>query len=135
MRRLFKKTIDLFIIFTACIGIFLVSGCDFAFDNSVKTEEGEIESTIFSESVKTYTVSFNTDGGGEIESQQVEEGCKAVKPQNPQKPSTKTEEYVFLGWYLGNTPFDFETPIVEDIILTAKYKVSQYSDEYPPSGL
>lgn len=41
-------------------------------------------------SVKKYTVDFETNGGSEIASQQVEEGGKATKPEDP----TKTD-YVF----------------------------------------
>lgn len=43
-------------------------------------------------SVKKYTVDFETNGGSEIASQQVEEGGKATKPEDP----TKTD-YVFSG--------------------------------------
>ena len=61
-------------------------------------------------SVKKYTVDFETNGGSAAASQQVEEGGKAGKPDDP----TKTD-YVFSGWCkdaaLENV-YDFETETV-----------------------
>lgn len=52
-----------------------------------------------------FTVTFETNGGTAIESEQVLNGKTAQKPADPQKTNGK-----FLGWYKdagGNTPFDF----------------------------
>ena len=35
-------------------------------------------------------------------------------------PSTR-EGYTFIGWYLNEQPFDFDTPIIENITLIAKW--------------
>ena len=54
-----------------------------------------------------FTVTFETNGGTKIESEQVLNGKTAQKPTDPQKTNGK-----FLGWYKdagGNTPFDFTT--------------------------
>ena len=64
-----------------------------------------------------YTISFNTDGGNEVVSQQVEEGEKITKPADPSK-----QGYEFLGWYLNDKYFDFETKVEEDLRLDAKWK-------------
>lgn len=64
-----------------------------------------------------YTVTFNTDGAGEISSQTVAEGENAVEPTAPNK-----EGFNFLGWYNGNTKFDFSTGISKNLTLTAKYE-------------
>ena len=64
-----------------------------------------------------YTVSFNTDGGNEVVSQQVEEGDKVAKPADPSK-----EGYEFLGWYLNGAYFDFETEVEGNLTLDAKWK-------------
>ncbi|MCL2287738.1 MAG: InlB B-repeat-containing protein, partial [Candidatus Bathyarchaeota archaeon] len=32
------------------------------------------------------------------------------------------EGYLFLGWFLGDAVFDFDTPIVDDVTLTAHWK-------------
>lgn len=58
-----------------------------------------------------YTVTFDTNGGSEVPSQKVEEGGKAVKPEND---PTKTD-YVFSGWCkdaaLENL-YDFDTETI-----------------------
>ena len=60
----------------------------------------------------TYTVSFS-DGAA---AQTVETGCLATKP------TVSKEGYYFLGWYDGDTKFDFSTPITSDVSLTAKWE-------------
>lgn len=67
--------------------------------------------------VKTYTVKFNTDGGNEIESIEVEENNTLTKPENP----TKTG-YTFDKWVLDNKEYDFDTKVTEDITLKAIWK-------------
>ena len=64
-----------------------------------------------------YTISFNTDGGNEVVSQQVEEGEKVTKPADPSK-----EGYEFLGWYLNGAYFDFQTEVEGNLTLEAKWK-------------
>lgn len=64
-----------------------------------------------------YTISFNTDGGNQVVSQQVEEGAKVTKPVDPSK-----EGYEFLGWYLNGKYFNFETEIEGNLTLDAKWK-------------
>lgn len=76
-------------------------------------------------SVKKYTVDFETNGGSAAASQQVEEGGKAVKPDDP----TKTD-YVFSGWCkdaaLENV-YDFETETVtSDTTIYASWASSRY---------
>ncbi len=66
---------------------------------------------------KTYTVTFNTDGGSAVKAQTVEEGKTATKPEDP----TKTG-HTFKGWYLNGIEFDFTTKIVVDTTLTAKWE-------------
>ena len=64
-----------------------------------------------------YTISFNTDGGNQIVSQQVKEGEKIEKPSNPTKKG-----YEFLGWYLNSSYFNFDTPVEGNLTLQAKWK-------------
>ena len=64
-----------------------------------------------------YTVSFDSDGGEIVSSQQVEAGKTAVKPDDPSK-----EGYEFLGWYIGKEKFDFSKPIKENVTLKAKWE-------------
>ena len=64
------------------------------------------------------TVSFDTVGGSEIESQIVEYGGKATRPpENPTK-----EGYIFYGWYLyldSDYEYDFEKEVWDDITIYA----------------
>jgi len=70
-------------------------------------------------SCSKYTVSFNTNGGGYIESQQVKNGDYAYEPSNPYKAC-----YDFVGWYTNSSltnRYYFNTPVTKDITLYAKY--------------
>ena len=67
---------------------------------------------------KYYTVTFDVDG--EKESVSVKEGEKASEKEAPQK-----EGYTFLGWYLEDQKYDFETPVSTDITLCAKWEKNE----------
>ena len=64
-----------------------------------------------------YTVTFNSDGGTVIPNQIIEENKTIVKPIDPIK-----EGHEFIGWYLNNQVFDFNTKVTSNITLIAKYK-------------
>ncbi len=65
-----------------------------------------------------YTVTFDSNGGSEVESQTVEEGKPAVKPADPTK-----EGYTFAGWYRGTEEWNFETSTVTgDVTLVAAWE-------------
>ena len=66
--------------------------------------------------VPTYIVTFDTDGGTEIEPILVYENEKISAPSAPIK-----EGFIFVGWYLGNVLFNFNTAITADITLVAHY--------------
>ncbi len=69
--------------------------------------------------INTCTVSFNTDGGSAVASQQVEYGGSAVQPKAPEK-----DGYTFGGWYsesgLGKA-YDFAAKVTADLTLYAKW--------------
>lgn len=68
---------------------------------------------------KIYTISFDTDGGSEIEAVSVVEKEKLMQPTDP----TKTG-FEFDGWYTDSdrlTAYDFESPVTADITLYAKW--------------
>jgi uncharacterized repeat protein (TIGR02543 family) len=84
--------------------------------------------------VRYYTVQFDTDGGTDIAAVQVKEGEKVVKPQDPTK-SSSDGEYEFLGWYCGETEWDFNNTVTEDMTLTAKWKkVDGYTNPFLPKN-
>ena len=67
---------------------------------------------LITEPKETFSVTFNTNGGSEVASQNVHSGKKATKPDEPEK-----EEYLFGGWYADEgltTPFNFDTAIREN---------------------
>ncbi len=83
------------------------------------------------ESEKRYTVSFNMHGHGIAPAPQtnIKEGDKATKPSNP-----KAALYDFCGWYEDasfSTPFDFDTPIMHNYTLHAKWEGAQLGKVWP----
>ena len=81
-----------------------------------------------------YTVSFDSLGGTATESQRVEAGKTAEKPNDPVKSAEARKEYAFIGWYSGEELWNFEnTAVTEDLTLTARYKITEYSQEVLPS--
>ena len=65
--------------------------------------------------VKRYTVTFDADG--QTEDVSVKEGEKVSAREAVQK-----DGYTFLGWYLGDQKYDFDTPVTADITLCAKWE-------------
>lgn len=65
---------------------------------------------------KTLTVSFDTNGGNNIDSITVKKGKTIDEPQKPKK-----DGYIFLNWSIDGNEFDFSQPIKKDITLTAEW--------------
>ena len=63
-----------------------------------------------------FDVTFNSDGGTAVEPQRVVDGEKAIRPADPTK-----DGYTFAGWYLGDTAYDFDTPVTGNITLVAHW--------------
>ena len=63
-----------------------------------------------------YIVSFDTNGGSEIASQEILEDRKVVAPEDPTK-----EDYAFKEWVLNGEDYDFNTPVTRNITLKARY--------------
>ncbi len=73
--------------------------------------------TLYAKWIALFTITFI---GADVESQTVEAGQKAVKPQDP----VSSKGYLFGGWYSDdafNNPFDFNTPIRENRKIYAKW--------------
>jgi len=76
--------------------------------------------------IKTYNVSFDTNGGNAVSSQTVEENNKVVKPTDPTK-----EGYIFVEWILNSATYDFNSVVTKDLVLTAKWeKVNEDTEKY-----
>lgn len=78
---------------------------------------------------ETATVTFNTNGGSTIPSEQVVIGQKISAPSTPSKAG-----YVFDDWYLNGEPFDFSRPITEDITLVAGWETYEVIDYIESTG-
>ena len=76
-----------------------------------------------------YKVTFDSDGGSSVATQKVESGQTATKPDAP----TKTD-YDFEGWFLGDTLYDFNTPVEANIKLKAKWEIATYTITFDSDG-
>lgn len=63
-------------------------------------------------------VTFDSNGGSDVSSQDILKDSTATEPLTPIK-----EDCTFEGWYNGDTLYDFDTPVTENITLTAKWSV------------
>ena len=140
-RKLKTKIIALFL--AAFLTIPVLSGCDKKGDNlpsggnNSEITDGENGNqgngsqdnqgdNSQGEEAEIFTVTFVSNGGTEIAPQQIKQGEKAVKPLDPEKIN-----YVFVGWYNGETEWNFETMKVNgSVTLTAKWQ-----DEFTPPYL
>ena len=61
-----------------------------------------------------YTVSFDADGGTNVDKQTVKHGETAVYK------NTTREGYDLLGWYLDGNKYDFSKPVTKKITLSGK---------------
>ncbi len=69
---------------------------------------------------KTYVVSFDSDGGSTVESQEIAGGSQATEPTDPTK-----EGAFFSYWYLDDetVPYDFSTEVTSEITLHASWEI------------
>ena len=74
------------------------------------------------------TVTFQSEGGSEVASQ-IRANTPAAQPDNPTK-----EGHTFIGWYNGESEWDFEAPVTTGLILTAKWQVNQYTITFKPEN-
>ncbi|HHX78641.1 MAG TPA: hypothetical protein GX695_02685 [Acholeplasmataceae bacterium] len=103
-------------------------------ETTLKVEIGEKSASINVKVLaKKFNVSFNANGGSEINLLKVKDGEKAVEPTSPTKIG-----YTFEGWYKDsglNNVFSFSNTIItEDIILYAKWKLAEYNVMFEENG-
>ena len=77
--------------------------------------------TLYAKWVKTWTVTFDSQGGTDVPSQTVDNGGQAVAPD----PAPTRDEYKLTGWSTdatGGTAYDFNaTPVTGDVTLYAEW--------------
>lgn len=78
--------------------------------------------------IGAYTVAFLSDGENTAPPQ-IRANAPADQPADPTK-----EGHTFIGWYNGESEWDFETPVTTGLILTAKWQVNQYTITFKPEN-
>ena len=84
-------------------------------DDPIVDPDGPVEPE-----VKTYVVTFNSNGGSEVEPQKIKEGETATKPVDP-----VLDGYNFFGWFADEEmtiQYDFTLPVTSDITLYADWE-------------
>ena len=96
------------------------TGTPFSTDDILDlTYEGEVYGNIYAVFEKGVEVTFETNGGTNVDGVIIRKGTKVGVPENPTK-----DGYRFGGWYLSNTyltEFDFNTELTEDTTIYAKW--------------
>ena len=106
----------------------LKDGLEYNIDDPV-TEDITLTATWIEapEILDNYTVTFIIDGNSE--QTKVKENDTINEPKHHEK-----ENYIFLGWYVGEEKYDFNSKVTKDIILTAKYKLDEITITYDLDG-
>lgn len=76
----------------------------------------------------TYTVTFLSDGESAAPPQ-IRANTPAARPADPTK-----EGYTFIGWYNGESEWNFADAVTEALTLTAKWQVNQYTITFKPEN-
>ena len=84
--------------------------------------------TFNGEVIGAYTVAFLSDGENTAPPQ-IRANAPAARPADPTK-----EGHTFIGWYNGESEWNFETPVTEKLTLTAKWQVNQYTITFDTAG-
>lgn len=84
------------------------------------------EDKLIDENIKHFIITFDTDGGNEIESQIIRMNGKVSIPETPIK-----EGYTFVEWTSNGKEYDFNNKVVKDIVLIAKWKSNSKTKKTP----
>ena len=66
---------------------------------------------------RTFTVEFDVRLGPGIATQEIKINETVTKPEDP-----TYDGYEFLGWFVGDTEYNFDEPVTENLIITAKWE-------------
>ena len=84
------------------------------------------------DATQSHVVTFDSNGGSSVQSQNVRVGATATQPATP----TRTG-YTFQGWYTaknGGTRYDFDKDVTGDITLYAHWTVNSYTLTFDGNG-
>ena len=84
--------------------------------------------TFNGEVIGAYTVTFQSEGGSEVASQ-IRANTPADRPADPTK-----EGYTFIGWYNGESEWNFADAVTEALTLTAKWTANRYTITFKPEN-
>ncbi len=90
-----KFFVSLLLVFALFAAAFVMNGCGGSSNNTGRRDEAEIPVND-----DIFTVTFNSNGGTDIPSQQIEYGGIAQMPEAPVRSG-----YIFVGWYTDNNTF------------------------------
>lgn len=89
----------------------------FDFNTNINKDITLVAKWELKEKIEFVKVSFDSQGGNNISAIEIKKDSPIIEPISPKKTG-----YTFLGWYLNNQKFDFNTNINKDITLIAKWK-------------
>ena len=111
------------------VGWFTDEGAQYTFDDVVNADlnlTAKFEE-IADSAANFYTVTFNSNGGSDVDSQKVKEGKFASEPV----PVPTKDGLVFCGWYIDEgltEPYFFANPVTKDITLYASWKTQSEAE-------
>ena len=120
-RKKFWLILGIIIILIVALILFL-----FFQDKEQSHNDKKQEETLSEEYI---TVSFDTDGGSNIDSVVIKIGETIKEPDIPKK-----DGYTFKGWYIEEEEFSFSKPITEEITLKAKWEEKKEEKETPSTN-
>ena len=100
--------------------------------STVITAACEADESIMAEcsiTVSELTVEFNSKGGSEVPPLHPAYNTTISEPESPVR-----NHYTFDKWYYLNQPYDFSTPVIKDLLLTASWKPVNYNIVYNLDG-
>ncbi len=124
-----KKITKLTALVAALSLTLVLAACQNPASDETTKEETKVTQPAPAPVPKTYTVTFNTNGGSIVDSQTVTEGSKASRPAEVTKTVNGETSYIFDNWYtstdggttLSATAFDFNIPVTANTVLYAKW--------------
>ena len=87
------------------------------------------EQEIKPEETRKVVVTFDSNGGDSIKQVEIKYGNTINKPVDPIK-----DGYEFVSWQYDNKDFDFDTKIIEDITLVAKWNKTTFTVIFDSNG-
>ncbi len=135
MKKTMRLALILCFIILSFVVIFALSSCnDVPNDtDTVSSNEGDSndkDTSTETENVKEYTITFDSNGGGDVESQTVRHGEKANEPNYPTRGG-----YTFDGWYVENEKWAFlERVVTDNVTLVAKWIAKEKTITFDGNG-